>query len=157
MSLRLEMCLFVNHSSSSVCTVVLLKLTFVLFWAMFLYPLLRRWQFTIHTLCFQCKNRVSAELAGVFLTLFFTWNVAQHIRKARSKIKHSHTPWVSSTPSFKMMNEVWALTIEHSVFSVMAALIVEILFMLFSVYSPVLWTVENEWIWSVQANRFSTN
>jgi len=33
--------------------------------------------------------------------------------------------------------------IEHSVFSVMAGLIVEILFMLFSVYNAMLWT-ENE-------------
>jgi len=32
-----------------------------------------------------------------------------------------------------------ALTIKHSVFSVMAALIVKVLFMLFSVYNAALW------------------
>ena len=41
------------------------------------------------------------------------------------------------------MNEACTSTIEHSVFSVMAGLIVEILFMLFSVYNATLWA-ENE-------------
>ena len=43
-----------------------------------------------------------------------------------------------------MINEMCIFTIEHSVISVMAMLIAEILFMLFSVYNAVLWTVENE-------------
>ena len=36
---------------------------------------------------------------------------------------------------FKSMDEARALTIEHFVFSIMAGLIVEILFILFSVYN----------------------
>ena len=50
---------------------------------------------------------------------------------------------LSNTPTFKLINETHALTIEHSVFSVMVALIVEVLFMLFSVCNAVLWA-ENE-------------
>ena len=47
---------------------------------------------------------------------------------------------------FQTINEVCTLTIERSLFSVMAALIVEILLMLYSVYNTVLWA-ENEWSW----------
>jgi len=41
------------------------------------------------------------------------------------------------TPTFISITRVCALTIMHSVFSVMAGLIVEMLFMLFSVYNTV--------------------
>jgi len=44
---------------------------------------------------------------------------------------------------FKSINEVRALTIEHYAFSVMAGLIVEIFFMLFSIYNIAYWA-ENE-------------
>ena len=76
----------------------------------------------------QCETRISAELVGAFFTLFFAWNVVQHVRTARSETKHSNAP------TFKSINEAHALTIEHSVFSIMAGLIVEILFVLFSVF-----------------------
>ena len=123
MLLCLELCLFANHSSSSACIMVLPKLIFVLLWAPFLYPLLCRWQFVV---------RVSA---GVLLTLFFAWNVAQHVWKARGEMKHSATPWLRDTPTFKSINETHVLTINHSVLSVMAGLIVEVL--LFAVYNAV--------------------
>jgi len=99
------------------------------------YPLLHRWRFAVLTLWLWCKTRVSAELAGALLTLLFAWNVAQHIRKARSETKHSDTPWL---PTFKLINEACTLTIEHSMFSVMAGLIVEILFRLFSFFNTAL-------------------
>ena len=43
------------------------------------------------TLWFQCETRISAELAGALLTLFFAWNVAQHVQRAKSETKHSDT------------------------------------------------------------------
>jgi len=50
---------------------------------------------------------------------------------------------------------VEASTIELSIFSVMAGLIVEMLFMLFSVYNAVLWA-EKSWKQSILAKGFST-
>ena len=38
-----------------------------------------------------CETRVSAELAGAFLTLFFAWDVVQHVQKVRSEMKRSDT------------------------------------------------------------------
>jgi len=75
--------------------------------------------------------------------LIFAWNVAQHVQRARSKMNCSDIPRLSDTPTFKSINEVCALTIGHSTFSVMVGLIVEILFMLFSVNNAALWA-ENE-------------
>jgi len=46
-------------------------------------------------------------------------------------MKRSDTPRSSETPSFKFINGVHALTIHYSV---LTGLILEILFMLFSVY-----------------------
>ena len=76
---------------------------------------------------------MQSYVAGVLFTFSFAWNVAQYVWRARSETKHSDTPWSSDTPNFKLINEVHTLTIKHSVFSVMAGLIVEILFMLFSI------------------------
>lgn len=50
-------------------------------------------------------------------------------------MKHSDAPCYSSTPTFISITVAHVLTIKHSVFSVMAGLIVEILFMLFSVHN----------------------
>ena len=83
----------------------------------------------------RCETRVNAELAGVLLTLFLAWNIAQHVKRARSDLKRSNTPWPSDTPTFKSINEACTLTIKHTVFSMMAGLIVEIVFVLFSVYN----------------------
>jgi len=66
-------------------------------------------------------------LAGVLLTLFFTWNAVQSIRRARSKLKRSGS---SGTPTFKSTNGVNASIIDYSVFFIMAGLIVEILSLL---------------------------
>ena len=52
-------------------------------------------------------------------------------------MKRGDMPRSSDTPTFKSINEVHTLMIKHSIFSEMAGLIVEILFMLFSVYSAV--------------------
>ena len=49
----------------------------------------------------------------------------------------------SDTLTLKLINEARALTIKHSVLSIMAGLIVEVLFMLFSVYN-VAQRAENE-------------
>ena len=83
-----------------------------------------------------CETRVNAELARALLMLFLAWNIAQHVRRARSDSKRSNTPWPSDTPTFKSINEACTLTIEHTVFSMMAGLIVELVFMLFSIYNP---------------------
>ena len=46
-------------------------------------------------------------------------------------MKRSDTSSLSNTPTFESINEVRTLTIKYFIFSVMAELIVEILFMLF--------------------------
>ena len=107
-------------------------------WVPFLYPLLRRLQFAVLMLWLRCETKVRAELAGALLTLFFAWNIAQHVRKTRSEAKHSDTPWLSDTPAFESITKVCALTIEHSIFSVMAGLIVDILLRLFFVFNTAL-------------------
>ena len=63
-------------------------------------------------------------LAGALLTLFFAWNVAQSVRRAKSKTKHSGTPRSSDIPIFKLINGTCSLMIEHFVFPVMAGFIV---------------------------------
>ena len=128
-------CLFANHGSSSTCIMVLPKLTFVLLCAPFLSSLVHKWRFVVQALWLWCETRVSPELAGVSLILFYAWNVVLHVQRARSEMKHSDTQWLSHTPTFKWMNGKCTLTIKHSVFSVMSGLIVEILFMLFFVHN----------------------
>ena len=71
--------LFVNHSNSNPCIMVLPKFIFVLPCAPFLSPLLLWWQFVVCTLWLQCETWVSAVLAGALLILFFTWNVTLSI------------------------------------------------------------------------------
>ena len=50
-------------------------------------------------------------------------------------MKHNDTPCQGDTPTLISIIEVRTLTIMHSVFFVMAGLIVEMLFMLFSIYN----------------------
>ena len=66
------------------------------------------------------------------LTLFFAWNGSQMFEELEVKrsimihhVKRTHSLFITG---------VRALTIVHSVFSVVAGLVVEMLFMLFSVY-----------------------
>ena len=95
-------------------------------------------------------------LAGVLLTLFFAWNVAQSVQRAGSELKSSGS---SDTLTFKLIhvNGVRALTINYSVFFVTTGLMVKILFMLFSVYNTTvcngLKMSEND----ILANEFSTD
>ena len=79
--------------------------------------------------------------------------VASTVRRARSQTEHNDVPWSSDTPTFELITGVHALMIEHSVFSILAALIVEMPFTLVSVYNVVQW-IENDWIQSVLANEF---
>jgi len=76
----------------------------------------------------QCKQRR-------FLALFFAWNVSQMFEELEAKrsIMIHHVYGVTST--FISITGVCTLMIVHSVFSVIAGLIVEILFMLLSVYN----------------------
>jgi len=53
------------------------------------------------------------------------------------KMKCSDTPWLSKACTFKLIAGMPALTIEFFVFSIMAGLIIEMLFMLFFVYNIV--------------------
>ena len=80
----------------------------------------------------QCETWASAVLAGALLTLFFAWNVTLRVRRAGSKTKRN------DTHTFKLFTGAKVLMIEHFVFSVMAVLIAEILFMLFSAYNTVM-------------------
>jgi len=52
-------------------------------------------------------------------------------------MKHNDTPCSGDTPTFISITGASALMIVHSVFSVMAGLVEEMLFMLFSVYNTV--------------------
>ena len=52
-------------------------------------------------------------------------------------MKGSGTPRLSDTFSFCLKAGARALTIEHTVYSIMAGLIVEVLFCCFSIYSTV--------------------
>ena len=72
---------------------------------------------------------ISAVLAGVLLALFFAWNGSQTFEKLEAD--------KGDTPTFILITGVCALTIVHSIFSVMAGLVVEMLFMLSSVYNTV--------------------
>ena len=49
-------------------------------------------------------------LAGALLTLFFTLNFAQIVRRARSELKHSGS---SDTPTFKSINVTGPVKIGH--------------------------------------------
>jgi len=73
--------------------------------------------------------------AGALLTLFFAWNISQTFKELEAKrgvmkhrVKVAH-------PLFLSITGVCTLMIVHSVFSLMAGLIVEMLFMLFFVYN----------------------
>jgi len=102
MLLCLESCLFANRSSSNACIMVLPKLTFVFFE---LHSFINchvgdDWRYTCYG--FWCETRVSAELAGALLTLFFAWNVNQHVWRATvqltGNVARSHsqvTQWSS--------------------------------------------------------------
>ena len=50
-------------------------------------------------------------------------------------MKHNDIPCEGDTPTFISITGVCTLTIVHSVFSVMAGVVVVMLFMLFSVYN----------------------
>ena len=50
---------------------------------------------------------------------------------------YSDTAWLSDTATFWLIIGAHTQTIKHSIFFIMAGLIVEMLFMLFSVYNAV--------------------
>ena len=75
-------------------------------------------------------------LERALLMLFFAWHAPQSVRRVGSKMKCSDT---CNTFTFKLITGASTLTIEHYVFSVHTRLIVEIFFMLFSVYNAVKW------------------
>ena len=73
--------------------------------------------------------------AGALLALFFALNVSQMFEELETNqsimihcVKVTHPLFISVTGAC-------ALTIMHSIFSIMAGLIVEMLFMLFSIYN----------------------
>ena len=90
-------------------------------------PLSRRW-ITVCALWLQCKTWVSAVLAEVLFTLFFTWNVTQNVRRTVSETKHSDTLWSSNTLTFKSI---------VNIVCVLAGLIIEMLLMVSSIYNTV--------------------
>ena len=70
--------------------------------------------------------------AGVLLTLLFAWNGSQTFEGLEAK-QSVMIHCVKVTPTFISITGAHILTIVHSVISVMAILIVEMLFILFSV------------------------
>ena len=68
--------------------------------------------------------------------LFFAWTVSKMFDELEVKISVV-VQCVKATHAFISVTGSCSLMIEHSVFPVMAGLIVEVLFMLFSVYSTV--------------------
>ena len=73
--------------------------------------------------------------AGALLALFFAWNASQIFEELEAKqsimihcVKVTH-------PLFISIIGASALTIVHPIFSVMAGLIVEMVFMLLSIYN----------------------
>ena len=70
-------------------------------------------------------------LAGALVTLFFAWNGSQTFEdlEAKRSVMIHH-----DTPTFISITGALALMIVPSVFSIMAGLIVEMLFMLFFAY-----------------------
>jgi len=136
MSLGPETCLFANQSSSNVCIMVLPKFTFVPFVLHSFLPYrigddLR----CVHYIRLQCETYVSAEQAGALLTLFFAWNISQTFKELEAKqsvmihrVKATHPLYINNL----------GVCFDDSafrIFRIMAGLIVEMLFMLFSVYN----------------------
>ena len=76
----------------------------------------------------------------MLLTLFFAWNVSQTLEELEAKrsviIYRAKATFISIT-------RACALTIKYSVFFIMAGLIVEMLFMLFSIYKYVYVKISN--------------
>ena len=127
-SLCPETCLFANCSNSNACIMVLPKLSFVLH--SFLHNRVGDDLWYMH----QCKTQVRAVQAGVLLALFLAWNVGltfEELEAKRSTMIHC----VKVTHPLLSTTGVYILTIMHSVFFVMAGLIVEMLFMLLSVHN----------------------
>ena len=91
----------------------------------------------------QVLKHVSISL-GAFLTLFFDWNITQRVFRAGSKRKHGNTPGQAKRP---LLIDKWStcFTIAQSIFSVVAGLIVEVLFMLFFVYMQCNWLKMSEY------------
>ena len=73
--------------------------------------------------------------AEALLALFFAWNASQMFEELEAKgsvmIHHVY----GDTPTFISVTGACTLTIVHSIFSVVAGLIVEMLFMLSSIYN----------------------
>jgi len=77
-------------------------------------------------------------LARALVTLFFAWNDSQPFKNLEAK-RNVMIHRVKATHPLLYQWLGRALTIVPSVFSVMAGLIVEMLFILFSVYNTVRW------------------
>ena len=60
-------------------------------------------------------------LAGALLTLFFAWNGSQTFEELEAK----QSVMIGTTPIFISITGARALTIVHSIFSMMAGLVVE--------------------------------
>ena len=90
----------------------------------------------VRALWLQCETWVSAVPAGKLLTLIFASNVTQSVRsswKQSIAIQHDRV----THPPFWLIAGARTLMIEYSIFSIMAGLIAEMLFMLFSIYNTV--------------------
>jgi len=81
MLLRPDVCLYANRSSSNAYIMVLPKLISVLHYFL-LYHVGDNLQYALYGF------RVSAELAGVLLTLLFVWNVSARSSWKQSAVIH---------------------------------------------------------------------
>jgi len=125
---------FVNRSCSNACILILPKLTFVILLLHFFLPYhigdnlwYARYGFSV---------RVSAEQIGALFASFYAWNVSQTFEDLEAA-QSIMIPCVVVTHPLLYVSITWVctLTIMHFIFSVMTGLIVEMLFMLFSIYN----------------------
>jgi len=123
-----ETCLFMNRSSSSACIMALPKLTFVLFGVPFLFHCCEGddlW-YVCYGFGWRPGRSLQYSLLGMLPNMF-----KQFKAKWRVVIHHDQV-------THPLLNRKWGKSFNDQtfcIFSIIAGLIVEILFMLFSIYN----------------------
>ena len=92
----------------------------------------------------KCSARIGTSYVILYLECYFKCLKWQNVVIHHGWVTH---PILIDT----IVTWAHALTIEHSLFPILAGLIVEVLFMLFIVYKAG-WWAENKWIQSILVN-----
>ena len=127
---------FNNHSCFNVCIMVLSKLTFDQFHLIVVYHY-TSFQTTLSTLGNNSKQRkaLEASLLALHLHESFTEDITGILQIVTYVEEDKGMEHKGAT--FKSMPGVRTSTLKHSIFSIMTGLILEMLFMLFSIYIAV--------------------